>query len=302
MRLALRSTPLPAAAGEELPTPAGALAGPLAGAGWGGGFADRYSRRVALLKRLLPAIGVVLLLLIAVWPRLAPLWERFRLSLPAIDLRDARELQMVNPRYAGVDREGRPYVVTSASGRQIPDRQDLMSLQRPRADLKTQGGAEIVVTAFSGIYQSQAQLLDLFGDVTVVHQNGTRFLTQTARLNAATNTAQGSDPVAGKGPSGELKAQGFQILDQGERVLFTGRSEMVGTAAKAPATHSAPAGLPTPIAAAAAKAEAEAKPLLAGASAGASAAPAARPKQASRAAVPAAKPAARTKSSAAKNR
>jgi lipopolysaccharide export system protein LptC len=295
MRLALRSTPLPAAAGEELPAPAGPLGGAV-GPSWSG-FEDRYSRRVALLKRLLPAIGVALLLLIAVWPRLAPLWERFRLSLPAIDLRDARELQMVNPRYAGVDREGRPYVVTSAAGRQIPDRQDLMSLQRPRADLKTQGGAEIVVTAFSGIYQSQAQLLDLFGDVTVVHQNGTRFLTQTARFNAATNTAQGGDPVAGKGPSGELKAQGFEILDQGERVLFTGRSEMVVTAAKAPATHSAPAGLPAPIAAAAAKAEAEAKPLLAGASA----APA-LPKQASRAAAPAAKPAARTKRTASKSR
>jgi lipopolysaccharide export system protein LptC len=297
MRLALRSTPLPAAAGEELPVPAGPLGG--AGAGsWSGGFEDRYSRRVALLKRLLPATGIALLLLIAVWPRLAPLWERFRLSLPAIDLRDARELQMVNPRYAGVDREGRPYVVTSAAGRQIPDRQDLMSLQRPRADLKTQGGAEIVVTAFSGIYQSQAQLLDLFGDVTVVHQNGTRFLTQTARLNAATNTAQGGDPVVGKGPSGELKAQGFQILEQGERVLFTGRSELVGTAAKAPATHSAPAGLPTPIAAAAAMAEAEAKPLLAGASA----VPPARPKPVSRAAAPAAKPPAGTKRTASKSR
>ena len=61
----------------------------------------RHSRRVALLKRVLPAIGVSLLLLIAVWPRLVPLWERIRFSFPAIDLRDARELRMVNPRYAG---------------------------------------------------------------------------------------------------------------------------------------------------------------------------------------------------------
>ena len=59
----------------------------------------RHTRRVAVLKRVLPAIGVSLLLLIAAWPRLVPLWERMRVSFPAIDLRDARELRMVNPRY-----------------------------------------------------------------------------------------------------------------------------------------------------------------------------------------------------------
>ena len=81
------------------------LDSPPAGAGRAG---NRHSRRVALLKRVLPAIGLALLLLIAVWPRLAPLWERMRLAFPAIDLREARELRMVNPRYAGVDRLDRP--------------------------------------------------------------------------------------------------------------------------------------------------------------------------------------------------
>ena len=128
------------------------------------GVDNPYSRRVALLKRTLPAIGVSLLLLIAVWPRLAPIWERMRFAFPAIDLREARELRMLNPRYAGSDRLGRPYVVTAAVGHQVPDRQDLMSLESPRADLKSHGGTDIVLTADTGVYQSQAQLLDLFNN------------------------------------------------------------------------------------------------------------------------------------------
>src|SRR5260370_1904694 len=72
---------------------------------------NRHSRRVALLKRVLPVIGVALLLLIAVWPRLAPLWERMRLAFPAVDLRDARPLRMVKPHYAGVEPLGRPAAV-----------------------------------------------------------------------------------------------------------------------------------------------------------------------------------------------
>src|SRR5437763_13093593 len=96
-----------------------------------------HSRRVALLKRVLPAVGLGLLLVVVAWPRLAPLWERMRLALPAIDLREARELRMISPRYAGSDRLGRPFVVTAAIGRQVPNRQDLMSLEAPRADMKT---------------------------------------------------------------------------------------------------------------------------------------------------------------------
>jgi len=99
------------------------------------GVDNPYSRRVALLKRALPALGVLLLLLIAVWPRLAPIWERMRFAFPAIDLREARELRMLNPRYAGTDRLGRPYVVTAAVGHQVPDRQDLMSLEPARAEM-----------------------------------------------------------------------------------------------------------------------------------------------------------------------
>jgi lipopolysaccharide export system protein LptC len=227
------------------------------------GSASRHSRRVALLKRVLPAVGIALLLLIAVWPRFAPLWERMRLAWPAIDLRDAGQLRMINPRYAGIDRLGRPYVVTAAVGRQVPDRQDLMSLESPRAVMKVHSDAEVVVTAASGVYQSQAQLLDLFGGVTLVHQNGTRFVTDAARVDAAGNTAVGDDPVEGHGPSGDIKAQGFRILDRGDTIIFTGRSDMLLNATKPVGTKSAPARLPDAVAVTAAHVATEARPMLA---------------------------------------
>ena len=161
------------------------------------------------------------------WPRLAPLWERMRLAFPAIDMREARQLRMVNPHYAGVDRLGRPFVVAAAIGRQVPDRQDPMSLEAPRADMKIHGDTDIVVTAATGIYQSPVQLLDLFGRVTLVHQNGTRFVTDTARVDVANSTAEGSDPVVGQGPSGDVNAAGFQILGKGETIIFTGKSDLL---------------------------------------------------------------------------
>jgi len=219
---------------------------------------DRYSRRVAFLKLVLPAIGLTLLLLVAGWPRFAPLLESVRLDFPAIDLREARELRMTNPRYAGLDRYDRPYVVKAAIGRQVPNRNDVMALERPKAEMKVHGGASVVVTAATGIYQSQAQLLDLFEDVNLVHEDGTRFVTQRAHLNLSDNTAEGHDPIEGHGPSGDIAGEGFRVLSKGDTIIFTGRSNLLLKGTNPSATAAAPPALPGQVEKAAAQIEASA--------------------------------------------
>jgi lipopolysaccharide export system protein LptC len=212
-----------------------------------------------LLKRALPVIGVAMLVLVAVWPRLAPWLESVRLGFPVIDLREARELRMLNPRYAGVDRFNRPYVVTSEIGRQVPNRDDLMSLERPRAEILLHRGASVVVTAATAMYQSQVQRLDLLDEVNLIHENGTRFATQSARVDVSTNTAEGHDPVTGHGPSGDIAAQGFRILEKGDTILFTGKTNLLLKGAKQSANPSmSPPTLPAEVSAAAAEIEATA--------------------------------------------
>jgi lipopolysaccharide export system protein LptC len=208
---------------------------------------DRYSRRVTFLKRVLPAIGATLLLLVAGWPRLTPLLESVRLGFPPIDLREARELRMVNPRYGGLDRYNRPYVATAAIGRQVPDRNDVMALERPKAVMTVHGGASVVLTAATGIYQSQAQLLDLFGDVNLVHENGTRFVTQRAHINLSDNTTEGHDPIEGHGPSGDIIGQGFRVLSKGETIVFTGESHLLFKGTQPSGTSTEPPALPAAV-------------------------------------------------------
>jgi lipopolysaccharide export system protein LptC len=212
---------------------------------------DTYSRRVALLRRVLPAVGLGLLLLVAAWPRLEPLLDDVRFAVPSIDRRDAWELRMINPRYAGIDRLNRPYVLTAAAGRQMPERNDLMSLDRPRGQIIVHGGAKVVLTAATGVYQSQARLLDLFDDVTLTHENGTRFVTRAAHIDLAGETAGGQDPVAGEGPSGDITAQGFRILNKGDTIVFTGRSHLLLKHLSASRAPPPPPALPAPVAKAA---------------------------------------------------
>jgi hypothetical protein len=186
-----------------------------------------------------------------------------RVGFAAIDLREARELRMLNPRYAGTDRLGRPFVVTAAVGRQDPSRQDLMSLDQPRGEIVLHSGGTMTATGLTGIYQSGAQILDLFEDINLVHTNGTRFVTQTARLDLAHDTAEGHDPVEGHGPSGDIEAQGFQILDKGVTILFLGKSDLLLQGAHPGTAPAQPPQLPVAVANTATAAAAQPSPPVA---------------------------------------
>jgi hypothetical protein len=157
--------------------------------------------------------------------------------------------------------------VTAAVGRQVPQRDDVMSLDSPVANLQSHSGAKIVVTADNGVYQTQTQFLDAFGHVTMHHENGSTFVTNSARLDAANDAAEGHDPVEGHGPQGDITAQGFQVIDKGDIVIFTGRSNLTlnSTKPQAPAagavtSPAAAVGVPAPVAQAAAKIEAKVEP------------------------------------------
>lgn len=194
-------------------------------------FAERpgrgYSRFVSLAKRVLPAIAVGLLLLVASWPRLQAVFNEVRVHIPRIDTREARNLRMVSVHYAGIDRQNRPFVVTAKTAQQMPKVDDLVSLDQPKADLTTDSGGWLELGAYTGIYQPQPQLLDLFGNVALFQDKGNEFHSDSARINMQQGTAEGDDPVTGQGPFGTVAAQGFRMLDRGDTIIFTGHTKML---------------------------------------------------------------------------
>lgn len=195
-----------------------------------------YSRFVNLAKRVFPAIALVLLLLVAVWPRLQEAIERVHFAPPQLDLREAQDVRMVQARYTGLDRQHRPFVITANVARQNPSANDIVALEQPKGDLTTASGSAIQINARTGIYQPQTQLLDLFGDVQLHQDKGNVFRTGSAHIDMANGTAVGHEPIEGEGPFGHISGQGFRVLDHGDVMVFTGQThlELVPHENKAP--------------------------------------------------------------------
>jgi lipopolysaccharide export system protein LptC len=185
-----------------------------------------YSRFVGLAKRTLPVVAVILLLIVAVWPKLQGEIVKLQINLPRLDPREAQDLRMVNARYTGLDRQSRPFVITAETARQNPSADQLVALEGPKGDLTSGSGSWFELTAFSGLYQPDTQLLDLFGNVQLFQDKGNEFHTDSAHVDMTRGNAEGDEPVEGQGPFGHVRGQGFRIRDRGDVIIFTGHARL----------------------------------------------------------------------------
>ncbi|NKC29711.1 LPS export ABC transporter periplasmic protein LptC [Falsiroseomonas selenitidurans] len=191
--------------------------------------AGQLARRrilVAVAKRMLPLAAVGLLAAVALWPEFDGAAERGRVAFRRVTQAVPEALRIVDPRYQGVDEQNRPYTVTASVATQGGD-EEVVVLDAPRADLLMADQAWVYLESRKGRFDRPTNKLDLAGQVTVHHDDGTQFVTESAAIDLRAGNASGDEPVAAQGPFGTLTAQGFRLYERGQVVVFTGQSRVV---------------------------------------------------------------------------
>jgi lipopolysaccharide export system protein LptC len=179
------------------------------------------------MKVLLPATAAALILLVLAWPQFSLEEDGFRLSVSKLAPGQAESLTMLNARFEGLDENDRPYTVTADIATQSENDKDLVTLERPKADITLTDGAWLALTAKSGEFRKEAQVLDLAGSVNLFHDKGFELRTEAARIYLDQGIAEGAQPVEGQGSVGTVQSEGFRVLDRGARIFFLGRSHLV---------------------------------------------------------------------------
>ncbi len=187
----------------------------------------QYSRFVGIMKILLPSAAGLLLLLIVVLPQFRQQDDRFRIGMNLIEESATDTLNMTNARYYGTDDKGQPYSVTAANVRERPDDDPAVDLTAPQADISLADGSWLSISAHTGVYNREQQLLDLDGNVSLYQDQGNEFHTGSARVDLEKGEAAGSDAVNSHGPFGSLEAAGFTMSETGKVVYFVGPAHLV---------------------------------------------------------------------------
>lgn len=188
----------------------------------------RYSRFVQLLKLMSAAVALILLAAVIVWPQLRPRDGTFQIGVSESGgPEDAESLNMVNPRYTGLDSNNLPYEVTADLASQETSKSEFITLDNPKADMTMKDGSWLALTARSGLYGQKSQKLELSGDVNLFHDSGYEFTSRSATIDLDSGTGEGKEPAYGHGPAGEIEGEGFRFTDKGKIITFTGKSHLI---------------------------------------------------------------------------
>ena len=189
----------------------------------------RPGRLARIAKFALPLLALAAAGLIFAWSHVNLEVVRLQISDSDLAPQEVDAISMGNVQFAGVDAKNRSFSVTATLATQQADDADVVHLQQPKAEIVLDNGTHVAVNADAGQLQRATQLLDLSGTVKLVQDRGYEFHTTRARIDLGEHTATGDAPVEGRGPDGNVQAEGFQIVDQGARVIFLGHTRALFT-------------------------------------------------------------------------
>lgn len=185
-----------------------------------------YTWFVRIARMALPLIALVIVGVVAA--KMTMDQEQQQISaLPPEEKTAPGEIEIRQAKYEGVDADGRAYTLTADDARREMDAPDTMRLTNPKADITTPEGGWLIASANTGAYNNAASTLSLEGDVAVFHDLGYEVHLQKISIDIKKNQANSPLPVTAQGPAGRLEAQGLLLLDQGQRIVFTGPAKLV---------------------------------------------------------------------------
>lgn len=186
------------------------------------------SRRVRRLRIALPVLAVALVVALVLTTRTQPPDQTFLNDLADMTA-NPEDLRMANPRFAGVDGEGRPYEITALSARQDPEQSKVVELDHPRA-VASGRDKDTVVTAEKGVFQSESNILELKDDVTLEHRIGPDVYvlrSPSATVSMDKKTVTSDQGVSGEGPDGAaLRADRMRAYNEDGKIIFEGNVSM----------------------------------------------------------------------------
>lgn len=195
--------------------------------------ATRNAAAARLLSWAAAAIGIGVVVLFLVQAGL------FRAMLPqdaeappVVDNPD--QITATDSTVKGIDTENQPYEVTAKHGWQDKDTPSLVHLEQVAATFRKPDGRIYVMSSDTGLYDTKLKVMDIAGNVVITE--GTRFTARMdkARVEVATKALSSASPVVVDSAQGKIAANGLQISDDGNRILFLNGVKAQFGAAPAP--------------------------------------------------------------------
>jgi len=185
--------------------------------------ARRHSRLVRVLRVAVPVFVALLALAAFLMTYFNPLRMLSKLPINAGNLViSGTKITMEAPHLAGFTRDARAYELSADSAAQDLTKPDIVDLNRIHAKVQMQDKSIVKLTALRGVYNSKGEMLNLEQDVEITSTTGYAGHLTEAVVDIRKGHIVSTKPVKVKLLQGTLDANALEIINSGDRLIFSG--------------------------------------------------------------------------------
>lgn len=189
--------------------------------------AHRHSAQVRTLRRVLPVVAGGAVLALAAW-----LFNPFGTVLPGVSVGpvtlSGTKVRMESPKLAGFRQGNRAYEVTATAALQDMRKPSQIELEAMRGHIATDDkGGMARLEAATGLFDTTREALDLKTDIRIWTDKGEEALLKSAAIEFKAGSVKSQESVTVNVPSGQVVADGLDVVDSGRIISFIGNVHTV---------------------------------------------------------------------------
>ena len=185
------------------------------------GLAQRHSRRVRVLKLVLPLAAATIAVVFPVYSYLATP-AAVEVKADGSAYADGK-LVMSNPKLNGFTSKNLPYSMTAVRAIQDPAKQGIVELEDIEAELPIGPDNQAAIGAAHGIYDRDGNTLELDREITVSTTDGLVAKLKSAFLDIGKGNMKTEDPVDITRKGSRIMADTMTVEDNGKVLIFEKR-------------------------------------------------------------------------------
>lgn len=194
----------------------------------GYGAAVRHSSRVRFLRRVLPALALVILGLAAFIAWLDPfrIVRDFPLDVMKLSIQ-GNKLVMDAPKLSGFTKDGRGYNITATAAAQDLTKTNIIELEGIKANFALTNNGSTELTAAKGLYDAKGDTVQLTEGIAIRSTAGYEGKLQDATIEVKRGYVVTLNPVDITFNNGSIRADRMEVFDNGARAIFEGGVRMM---------------------------------------------------------------------------
>lgn len=183
--------------------------------------AERHSRRVRVLKLVLPLAALLMVAAFVGYSMLASTVQRVT-GLGNLSFKDGGVV-MANPKLEGFTKDDLPYSLRAERATQPLGEAGSIELEGLTASVPIDKDNRASIVASSGIFNREKNILDIDSEITLNATSGLVAKLQSATIDIADSTLTTDKPVDISLNGMHIAADGMQVADGGKTLTFTQR-------------------------------------------------------------------------------